>query len=383
MTTVLSDSIGFPKELLEQPASERLSYFQHKVVAHPHLKAIHQALTKAIQQPSGASLVLVFGPTGVGKTTLRLRIEQQLAEEARNTKDYVPGNIPVASIEATSPETGDFRWKDYYMRALQALDDPFLDHRIDYRLKNARRNKDGQVIIGSNVPICDLRWAVEQALRLRHPKAFIVDEAQHLRKISGGKRLLDQMDILKSLANVTDTVHVLIGTYELLSLANLSAQLNRRSIDIHFPRYRCENNSDWIVFKSILLTFQRYLPLAKEPDLVEQGEYFYERSLGCVGILKDWLTRSLSVALDESSDTLSERQLESTAYSHRKLLRIIQETREGEDTLQEQTLHQSDLRMLLGMDHQAEEPADLRKTAKRVGERNPVRDRVGRSENAV
>ena len=383
MTTVLSDVNGFPKELLEQPASERLAYFQRKVVAHPYLKTTHQALARAIQQPLGASLILVFGPTGVGKTTLRLRIEQQLVEEARNAKDYAPGNIPVASIEAASPETGDFRWKDYYMRTLQALDDPFLDHRIDYKMKNARRNKDGQLVIGSNVPICDLRWTVEQALRSRHPKAFIIDEAQHLKKISGGKRLLDQMDILKSLANVTDTVHVLIGTYELLSLANLSGQLNRRSIDIHFPRYRCENASDWTVFKNILLTFQRYLPLAKEPDLVGQGEYFYERSLGCVGILKDWLTRSLSLALDESSNTLDKRQLESTAYSHRKLLRIIQETREGEETLKEQTLHQSDLRMLLGIHQPTEEPSNPHKTTKRVGERNPVRDQVGRVENAA
>jgi len=42
---------------------------------------------------------------------------------------------------------------------------------------------------------------LEQALRYRSPTAFIVDEAQHFKRIAGGRRLLDQMDTLKSLAN--------------------------------------------------------------------------------------------------------------------------------------------------------------------------------------
>lgn len=377
--TAVSDSTGFPRELLEQPASERLAYFQRKVVAHPHLKAVHQALSKAIQQPIGAALVFVFGPTGVGKTTLRLRIEQQLIEDASNTQDYPPGNIPVVSIEAVPPETGNFHWKDYYARALQALDDPFLERKIDYRVRNIHRGGDGQLVVGAHVPTCELRWVVEQTLRFRRPKAFIVDEAQHFKKISSGKSLLDQMDILKSLANVTETMHILVGTYELLSLANLSAQLNRRSIDIHFPRYRCENPADWAAFRSILLTFQRYLPLAEEPDLVGQGEYLYERSLGCVGILKDWLTRSLALALDESTPALNKRYLERTAFPYRKLLRMAQEIHEGEETQQEQALYQSDLRRLLGTPQSIEEMPKTDKTNRRVGERLPSRDQVGRS----
>ena len=58
--------------------------------------------------------------------------------------------------------------------------------------------------------------------------------------MTSGRRLLDQMDNLKSLANMTNTVHVLIGTYDLLGLMNSSAQLSRRSIEIHFPRYHAE-----------------------------------------------------------------------------------------------------------------------------------------------
>ncbi len=85
-----------------------------------------------------------------------------------------------------------------------------------------------------------LRLALESALIHRRPAAFFIDEAQHLAKMKSGRKLQDQLDSIKSLASLTDTVHILVGTYELLPFRNLSAQLSRRSIDIHFPRYRAE-----------------------------------------------------------------------------------------------------------------------------------------------
>ena len=112
----------------------------------------------------------------------------------------------------------------------------------------------------------ELRWALEQALRHRRPTAFIVDEAQHFKRIASGRRLLDQMDTIKSLANLTGITHVLIGTYELLGFSQLSAQLDRRSCEIHFPRYHIDVPEEMLAFKRILLTFQRHLPLMGEPD---------------------------------------------------------------------------------------------------------------------
>jgi len=44
MTT---QSDGFPLALLARPAAERLAYFSTKVIAHPHLKAVHDAVLQA------------------------------------------------------------------------------------------------------------------------------------------------------------------------------------------------------------------------------------------------------------------------------------------------------------------------------------------------
>lgn len=376
----MATQTDFPQELLSQPPSARLTYFQEKVVAHPHLKETHQRLWQAIQQPSGVSLIFVFGPTGVGKTTLRCRLEQQLWEAGQPAIERDPGHIPVVGLEVAVADADSFRWRDYYQRALVALDEPMIDHKTipDHILhQRVELKNSGRYKVAS-----ELRWALEQALHHRRPTAFIVDEAQHFKRIASGRRLLDQMDTLKSLANLTGTTHVLIGTYELLGFAQLSAQLDRRSCEIHFPRYHIDVPEEMLAFKRILLTFQRQLPLMGEPDLVAQAEYFYERSVGCVGVLKDWLTRALATALEDGQETLTQTVLEQQALPTRKLLRMAREIREGEETLTPNGRSQTELRSLLGMSidyAEQQNPGSPRK----VGKRKPVRDQVGHHEQAA
>ena len=85
-------SRAFPDELLQRPTSERLAYFRSYTVAHPQLKAVSEALRRAIQEPGGASLIFVVGPTGVGKTTLRLRIERELKQRFLSAGEPEPGS---------------------------------------------------------------------------------------------------------------------------------------------------------------------------------------------------------------------------------------------------------------------------------------------------
>src|SRR5262249_17530493 len=140
--------------------------------------------------------------------------------------------------EAISPDHGGFYWRDYYTRALLALADPLTDRKMNEGTKIIYRNTAGHT--AGRAVNSELRYRMEQALRYRRPPAILIDEAQHFTKMGSGKKLIDQLDCLKSLASQTGCVHVLIGTYELLPCRNLSAQLSRRSLDIHFPRYRVE-----------------------------------------------------------------------------------------------------------------------------------------------
>ena len=381
----------FPRSLLQEPAAARLAYFKAYTVAHPTLGAADAALGRLIREPAGVTLVFVFGPTGVGKTTLRRRIEQRLWTEASAELQRDRGRLPAVGVEAVAPDGGTFRWRDYYVRALAALEAPLLGAVELPRDEGACRAMDRSARLLHRMATAEVRRALEQTLVQRRPAAFLIDEAQHLTKMASGRRFQDQMDCLKSLASLTETVHVLVGTYDLLALCDLNAQLRRRSADIHFPRYRAERGEDLRAFKSVLWAFQRHLPVATEPDLLDHWEFCYERSIGCVGILKEWLIRCLVAVLDAGEPTLTFPQLQRWALAPTQCMKLIAEARDGEAQRVEPPESNARLRAGLGLPpapvslpprgagSTGEPPPDAtqRTRARRVGERQPTRDPVG------
>lgn len=179
--------------------------------------------------------------------------------------------------------------------------------------------------------------------------ACIVDEAQHLLKVSGAKSLQNQLDTIKSIANNTKVPHILIGTYELKEFFNLSAQLSRRTISIQFPRYRASNLEDYRTFLSIIHMLQKELPLEEEPNLLEHADFIYERTLGCIGILKDWLTRCLGDAIYNRRKTITKEMLYTYAMPVNALKMLIEEIEQGEDLFEENEQDRIDLLYKIGL----------------------------------
>lgn len=194
------------------------------------------------------------------------------------------------------------------------------------------------------------------------------------------------MDCIKSLAGATGTLHVLAGTYELLAFRNLSAQLVRRSQDIHFHRYRVDKKEEVNAWRNVVWAFGRHLPMAEEPDLVGQWEFCFERSLGCVGILKQWLLRALQTALETDRCTIDPGLLEREALSVAQCEKMAGEMLEGEGQLAEGKEAKTRLRLLLGLPERAgrqEAEASKRKRAPgRVGQRRAGRDPIGGKQRA-
>ncbi len=387
---------GFPQELLTQPPAIRLDYFANKIVAHPKLLQTDRALKEAIEMRTGASLILVVGPSGVGKTTLIQRVLNTLLTAASEDLKSDPDWIPYVAVEAPSTDLG-FSWRDLYRRLALALNEPASLVMAHRRLVPSPHLDSAAVLPGTTMPTsrlterrvasADLRWAVEQCLRYRRTRAQFIDEAQHFNRVVGSKSLLRQMDNLKSLANLTGTLWVLVGTYELLNLTNLSGQLARRSLDLHFPRYWLDAKCDQQAFLNVVFTFQRHLPLAQEPDLVSHSDELHRGCLGCVGTLKDWLTRGLDQALRSGAKTLTMKELKRLLNAG-KLKQMEYEIQEGEERLT-RAGYLDDLPRATATSSttsngkkspetaSAAPGAHARPVKRRVGDRKPGRDPVG------
>lgn len=365
----------FPEELLLQSSQIKTSYFKSITVPHKKLKTALDTLLINVLEPADTLVFLVFGVTGVGKTTLRLRLEKLLLEEFLPDLQNNLGQIAVAGLEAIPAERGNFSYKDYYTRALEALKEVLVEYKVNYGLTESdfQALKHAHHVGGKDSPA--LRRAMEKVFRYRQLKAFTVDEAQHLLMISGGHQMLQQMNWIKSIANLTGTVHILFGTYELLNCSTLNGQVGRRSEDIHLSPYHADEPEDVAEFMRVINTFQRHLPLEKEPDLEKHYEYLLESSVGCVGILKNWLTRSLRVALASEAKTLTTSHLRQSAIGASRINKIRSEAQQGERRLLESGglsvgLESSDV-----SNNQVINKSSTR--IGRVGQRNPKRDAVG------
>src|ERR1039458_7011962 len=101
----------------------RLDRFRSSDAAHSGLVEAKETLINAIRGAEPNSLIFVFGPTGVGKTTLRLKTEQLITAEILSELHEDITRVSVVSVEAVAPESGSFNWRDHYKRLLHQLDE--------------------------------------------------------------------------------------------------------------------------------------------------------------------------------------------------------------------------------------------------------------------
>jgi len=397
---------------LTPEARVRLDAFKGVTVKHTYLSEVDDQLSLWVEEHADATHVLLCGPGGVGKSkVLSVVAERFLREESDR---FV---VPVLLLEPIPSDLGPYLRVDYYWQIVEALKEHLLIKELLGNVAHLMAVPKATRSKLSAIDWLNMRVVAEQALIRAKVKAVFADEGHRLMQGDGSHSVDEQLEWLKSLSNRTNVLHVLAGPYSLFGFRNTSGQLARRGRDIHFQRYHVNSSQERKAFAAALQYLLERVPLSCDLDaFLKRWRWFAEGSVGCIGILKDWLVDAVTATLAQGGTSLTEDVLTRTMPHPAKRVSLEMEARAGEHKIalhhsesakqwqallkksakaaNVETEHPPENARSAAQTTQTERPAEPvcatvpmpqvtpKSTKRRVGQRAPERDPVGETSGA-
>jgi hypothetical protein len=327
---------------LDPTLQARLDAFSAFLVKHPRLEEMDQDLMRRISGRRRYTLLAIFGAAGVGKSTVMHRVAEKLRAE-----ELDPSVVPVVVIRAKPEDVGASARLDYYRQILKQLQGHVA---VRDRVKNLPLFTNQERKSRDPAEWLEMRDAVQYALALLRVQVVFVDEAQHLMYVDTPHKPTAQLDWLKTFTEETNVLHVLVGNFDVYDCCHLNAQAARRMRDLPFHRYHLNNKTECEEFATALRTFLEEAPLEVDVEgLLEHWRWFGEWSLGCIGVLGDWLVETVDDLCKRGETTLTIEALERHALQPDQRARMEIEAHTGERKVElGKTKGEEDLKRLLG-----------------------------------
>ena len=335
-----------PREISHLSIEEKKARFRQATITHRLLEQTHRKMMQVVREPAGFTFVLAYGPTGVGKSKMIETVVRHLNEVLRVPstsalfRPLPPVPTPVLVIEADPPDGSVFNRGYYYRTALTLMGEPTHQQHLHMDIHgeaqpSKRRPLRGKAAESNDLP--ELKAATKEAMPRHGVQVVMIDEAHHMLyggNGMGGSTLQEQLEWLKSLSSTT--LHILVGTYDLLNFGQLNGQIGRRCLPVHFSRYLLQREADCLEFQSALVSLLEQVPLRCDVETLvgSYWVYFYEGCIGTIGVLKDWLTRAVSAALDAGQETLTLDCLQDHILPTGILRQMALDASEGEQKLE-------------------------------------------------
>jgi energy-coupling factor transporter ATP-binding protein EcfA2 len=327
---------------LHPAMTARLAALQQYKIKHAALEKMDNLLMNAIDEHTSYSILALYGPSGVGKSTVMKRIAQRCREEEPDSSV-----VPMVVVQASPEDVGRASRLDFYRQVLHQLRGHVAvrDRILNLPLARERGKK-------STDPAewLEMRDAVLYALDLLKVKAVCIDEAQHLMQADAAQKPSIQLDWLKSLTNQSQLLYILVGNFSLYDFCHLNGQLARRVREEQFCRYHLDQQADAVEFTSALKVLLEQVPLQVDiPEMLTHWKWFGEWSIGCIGILSDWVVETAATLCRAGETVLTLEALTKHALKPAQRLKLETEARTGEFKIEQAKKEsEQELQRLLG-----------------------------------
>jgi len=298
-------------------------------------------LRRALDDHRPGHMVFLIGPTGVGKTTMRTSVMQEIFGDPTL---WGRGRIPAIEQFALLANQSYFSSKDFVRGLLSELHEPSLEwlfrdsslpasklSQIQSQLKTARDQWDTlRPLRGTEGEM----WAAfRRGLVARGCKYVSVDQVTALLKNHRDTSPADHTLHLMALAESCGIMFIMTGIHEAARLWNVHSELRRRVVVVWAPPYSDRRAEDRDSFLRVLRSLEAKFQFAQRDMLLRMSGDLLAASGGIFGQLFELLIRSRNRAEDEGSGRILKRHIEGAYMSDADLAAMWRDVEAFEDTM--------------------------------------------------
>lgn len=148
----------------------------HFIVQHARFSQLNDDILTHLQNPNDHSLLLIIGPSGVGKTTYQYYLHDLLQSRIKLGVDDNFG--PPIYIEVPVRKKNEFPWRSFLEELLIELGDDGVNGKVDFDQMISTLKKGGKPSSRSTSTLGQFERIVIQRINKLRPIAIIMDECQ-------------------------------------------------------------------------------------------------------------------------------------------------------------------------------------------------------------
>lgn len=287
------------------------------LITHGNYKQAFDLARSACLQAGPGDVVLITGPTGVGKTTMVNPLKEILVG---CNETWPRGEIHAVSIDCDKVPSSSVT-RSIAIRINRAFGNPYVQLKIPGEPVDSFR---GRVSLNE----ADLRETSRILAAINNTAFLFMDALEVLvpkHRVSGTARF----DAIKALGSPHERsdipAHqlrlVLFGHYSLLNYWTENAQLSRRVFEVPLFPYSCAPN-DILHWEYLLNEISPLYPLQDGTTLRAWNDLLFDMSAGCPGILHKLLESALVHASQCGDRKLTLKHLAKAAFPKVKMDQI-------------------------------------------------------------